>query len=35
MWGDLLFRGLEIATVPLRENNYEKMIEQMTKRVLM
>ncbi|HVX24278.1 MAG TPA: aspartate--tRNA(Asn) ligase [Candidatus Saccharimonadales bacterium] len=31
MWSDLLFRGLEIATVPLRENNYEKMIEQMTK----
>jgi nondiscriminating aspartyl-tRNA synthetase len=30
-WGDLLFRGLEIATVPLRENNYEKMIEQMTR----
>ena len=29
-WGDLLFRGLEIATVPLRENSYEKMIEQMT-----
>ena len=29
-WGDLLFRGLEIATVPLRENNYEKMINQMT-----
>ena len=29
-WADLLFRGLEIATVPLRENNYEKMIEQMT-----
>ncbi|MCA9348578.1 aspartate--tRNA(Asn) ligase [Candidatus Saccharibacteria bacterium] len=28
-WGDLLFRGLEIATVPLRENNYHKMIEQM------
>jgi nondiscriminating aspartyl-tRNA synthetase len=28
-WADLLFRGLEIATVPLRENNYEKMIEQM------
>ncbi len=28
-WGDLLYRGLEIATVPLRENNYEKMIEQM------
>jgi len=31
MWGDLLFRGIEIATCPLRENNYEKMIEQMTK----
>lgn len=29
LWGDLLFRGLEIATVPLRENNYHKMIEQM------
>lgn len=29
-WADLLFRGLEIATCPLRENNYEKMIEQMT-----
>ncbi len=29
-WADLLFRGLEIATVPLRENNYDKMIEQMT-----
>lgn len=29
-WGDLLFRGLEISTVPLRENNYEKMIEQIT-----
>ena len=29
-WGDLLFRGLEIATCPLRENNYEKMIQQMT-----
>lgn len=28
-WGDLLFRGLEIATCPLRENNYEKMVEQM------
>jgi aspartyl/asparaginyl-tRNA synthetase len=33
-WGDLLFRGLEIATVPLRENNYEKMIEQMTSKGL-
>jgi nondiscriminating aspartyl-tRNA synthetase len=29
MWGDLLFRGLELATCPLRENNYEKMIQQM------
>ncbi len=29
-WGDLLFRGLEISTVPLRENSYDKMIEQMT-----
>lgn len=28
-WGDLLFRGLEIATVPLRENNYDKMLKQM------
>lgn len=27
-WADLLFRGLEIATVPLRENNYDKMVEQ-------
>ncbi len=31
LWGDLLFRGLEIATVPLRENNYMKMVEQMKK----
>ncbi len=31
MWGDLLFRGIEIATCPLREQTYEKMIEQMTK----
>lgn len=28
-WGDLLFRGLEIATVPLREHRYEKLVEQM------
>jgi nondiscriminating aspartyl-tRNA synthetase len=28
-WGDLLFRGLEIATCPLRENDYAKMIDQM------
>ena len=31
MWADLLYRGLELATCPLRENNYDKMIEQMTK----
>jgi len=31
LWGDLLYRGLEIATVTLRENNYDKMIEQMKK----
>jgi nondiscriminating aspartyl-tRNA synthetase len=29
LWGDLIFRGTELATVPLRENSYEKMIEQM------
>jgi nondiscriminating aspartyl-tRNA synthetase len=29
MWGDLLFRGLEIATVPLREYHYDKLIKQM------
>lgn len=29
-WADLLFRGLEIATVPLRENNHATMVEQMT-----
>lgn len=29
LWGDLLFRGLEISTVPLREHHYEKMVEQM------
>lgn len=28
-WADLLFRGLEIATVPMRENTYPKMISQM------
>lgn len=28
-WADLIFRGVEISTVPLRENNYEKMINQM------
>jgi len=31
MWGDLLFRGLEIATCPLRENHYDKLVEQMKK----
>ncbi|HSX30357.1 MAG TPA: aspartate--tRNA(Asn) ligase [Candidatus Saccharimonadales bacterium] len=30
-WGDLLFRGIEIATCPLRENDYETMIAQMKK----
>ncbi|OGN05962.1 MAG: aspartate--tRNA(Asn) ligase [Candidatus Yanofskybacteria bacterium RIFCSPHIGHO2_01_FULL_48_25b] len=29
MWGDLLFRGLEIATCPQRENNYDKLVTQM------
>ncbi|MEK7594289.1 MAG: aspartate--tRNA(Asn) ligase [Patescibacteria group bacterium] len=29
LWGDLLFRGLEIATVPLREYRYDKLVEQM------
>ncbi|GHU80699.1 aspartate--tRNA(Asn) ligase [Clostridia bacterium] len=28
-WADLLYRGIEIATCPLRENSYEKMLEQM------
>jgi len=31
LWADLLYRGLEIASVTLRENNYDKMIEQMKK----
>ncbi|MGZ6004885.1 MAG: aspartate--tRNA(Asn) ligase [Candidatus Saccharimonadales bacterium] len=29
MWGDLLFRGLEIATCPLREYHYDKLVQQM------
>ncbi len=29
LWGDLIFRGVELSTTPLRENNYAKMIEQM------
>jgi nondiscriminating aspartyl-tRNA synthetase len=31
LWGDLIFRGVELSTAPLRENNYLKMVEQMTK----
>ena len=31
LWADLLFRGQELATCPLRENNYDKMVEQMKK----
>ncbi len=29
MWADLLFRGLELATVPYRENSYAQMLQQM------
>ncbi|MDO4870502.1 MAG: aspartate--tRNA(Asn) ligase [Candidatus Saccharibacteria bacterium] len=28
-WADLIFRGVEIATCPLREENYQTMIDQM------
>lgn len=28
LWGDLLFRGLEIATCPVRENRYEVLLQQ-------
>ncbi|HEX9594694.1 MAG TPA: aspartate--tRNA(Asn) ligase [Candidatus Saccharimonadales bacterium] len=28
MWADLIFRGVEVATIPQRENSYEKMVEQ-------
>jgi len=31
LWGDLLFRGLEIATCPLREYHYDKLVKQMKK----
>lgn len=31
LWGDLLFRGLEIATCPLREYHYDKLVAQMKK----
>lgn len=29
LWGDLLFRGLEIATCPVRENRHEVLVAQM------
>ncbi len=29
-WADLLYRGQELATCPLREENYQKMVKQMT-----
>ncbi|HXE10066.1 MAG TPA: aspartate--tRNA(Asn) ligase [Verrucomicrobiae bacterium] len=29
LWGDLLFRGLEIATVPMRENHHDQLVKQM------
>jgi nondiscriminating aspartyl-tRNA synthetase len=29
LWADLLFRGLEIATVPQREHHYEKLVGQL------
>lgn len=31
LWGDLLFRGLEIATVPMREHRLEKLKGQMSR----
>lgn len=31
LWADLLFRGLEIATVPMRENNYDVLVTQIKK----
>ncbi len=31
MWADLLFRGLEIATCPQRENDHDKLVAQMQK----
>ncbi len=30
LWGDLIFNGLEISTVPLREHRYGVLVEQMT-----
>lgn len=29
LWADLLFRGVEIATVPQREHHYDKLVAQM------
>ncbi len=29
LWGDLLFRGIEIATCPQREHHYDKLVAQM------
>lgn len=29
LWGDLLFRGVEIATCPQREHRYDKLVAQM------
>jgi len=29
LWADLLFRGLEIATCPMRENRHDVLVEQM------
>lgn len=31
LWADLLFRGLEIATCPLREYRYDRLVAQMKK----
>ncbi|HSX00458.1 MAG TPA: aspartate--tRNA(Asn) ligase [Patescibacteria group bacterium] len=31
LWGDLIFRGIEIATCPVREHHYDKLVEQMQK----
>jgi len=31
LWADLLFRGLEIATCPMRENRHDVLVEQMKK----
>jgi aspartyl/asparaginyl-tRNA synthetase len=31
LWADLLFRGLELASVPQREHHYDKLVAQMKK----